>query len=153
MTTAAFINGSTIGWSEASGPLDTISIWNRLVAYPLEISAIGASILDQPTAGYTQQGGMVELFVPTVGSAGTFSATPPVWNYGTLVSGTLTPVYASSPIVAQGSCGNLTPHYYLSGTSCGPADDFQSYGTGTVLSGITLNGGYGWASPAVCYAW
>ena len=44
-TMGTYINARTIAWTEPNAPLDTISIHARLSNFPLEISAIGAALL------------------------------------------------------------------------------------------------------------
>lgn len=145
-TMATTVSARTITWGETNGPLDTISIYSRLSNYPLEISAIGAVVRD--TNEYPEQlSGHTEVFLPLNEGSVLF---PTYWGYGTLLSGTLQPYYASSAITSSGSATNATPYVNLSGTSCGASDGFDSYGTGSLAS---WNAGYGWTSAGTSYEW
>lgn len=146
MTTTASINARTITWGEANGPLDTLSIYSRLSNYPLEISAIG--VIVQDTTSYPEVlTGHTEVFLPLNEGS---NLLPTYWGYGTLLSGTLQPYYASSAITSSGSATNATPYLNVSGTSCGVSDGFESYGTGLLPA---WNAGYGWTSAGTSYAW
>lgn len=145
VTLTVICNARTISWSEIGGPLDTISLYWSKISSPLEVSAIGAAIQDVTIYGETS-GGYIESW-----GAGTL--TPDIYSYGTVLSGTLTPSYATGPISSSGSAANLAIYDTVSGTSTGPADSFDSYSVGTVDSGLTLTGGLGWAGPGYVYQW
>lgn len=49
LTTATYLNASAITWSESAGPLDMIDVASYSAAFPLEISAISASISNTDT--------------------------------------------------------------------------------------------------------
>jgi hypothetical protein len=146
MTMTTTVSARTITWGETNGPLDTISIYSRLSNYPLEISAIGAAVQD--VSDYSEGlSGHTEVFLPLNEGSVLF---PTYWGYGTLLSGTLQPYYASSALTSSGSATNVIPYINVSGTSCGASDGFDSYGTGAFPA---WNAGYGWTSAGTSYAW
>ncbi len=55
--------------------------------------------------------------------------------------------------VFAGTCANTAAQSGYAGTSSGmPYDTFDSYGTGTVISGLTVDGGLGWNGNAYIYS-
>lgn len=144
-------NAKTISWGELTGPLDTITLYWSRFNFPLEITAIGAAVQDVVTYAVDVPSGFVEVW--GAGTVAPFSNSD-VYSYGTLLGGTLTPpIYGSGPIVMAGSSANLALYDTVSGTSTGPADNFESYAVGTVNSGSTLNAGLGWDGPGYVYQW
>jgi len=128
---------------EEFGALDCLNLYWSRALYPLEISAIGASILtDSLYADGTASG-----------SAETFTQYTPSDAYvasGQLSAGTnwMSAVYVAGSYTAAGTANPL-PQIWLAGSSCGtPTDGFEQYGTGSITSGVTINAGTGWGGPA-----
>lgn len=141
--------GSTaVNLSEALGPLDTFNLLYPRATFPLEISAMGASIIYANEA-YYGIGGADETFEQYYAYAGTSisnGSTPVPSNV--LSGGT----GWGGPIVLGGSYSNPSVQLGLAGTSSGfPDDTFESYGTGSIFSGITINAGTGWQGAAYVY--
>ena len=134
---------TTVG--EEMGPLDTFNlVWTR-TQFPLEVSALGASVVFSNPA-YTGVGGADETFeqyYPYAGTAITNGSTPV--PSGVLSGGT----GWSGPIILGGSYSNPSVQIGLAGTSAGfPDDTFESYGTGSLYSGGS-NGGIGWGGAII----
>lgn len=130
---------------EALGGLDTFNLlWTRS-QFPMEISALGASIV-YANEVYTGQGGADETFeqyYPYAGTAISNGSTP--IPSGVLSGGT----GWSGPIIFGGSYANASVQIGLAGTSAGfPDETFESYGTGSVYSGGSY-GGLGWGGPII----
>lgn len=134
---------STIPISDDAGALDTFELFWSSSAFPLEIYAVGAVVINptQNTATstvFTGIGGALDTltqYTPDTqalgfASFGTgFSGAGTVlgWSYGTTVMG-------------------------LTGTSGGvPYDTFEQYVTGSVTSNVTLNAGTGWTGNGFIY--
>jgi len=138
--------GSTaVNLSEALGPLDTFNLlWTRQ-AFPLEISAMGASVV-YANEVYYGIGGADETFEQYY-----------VYS-GTAISNGSTPVPSDvlsggtgwgGPIVLGGSYANPSVQIGLAGTSSGfPDDNFESYSVGSLYSGGS-NGGIGWSTTII----
>jgi hypothetical protein len=128
---------TTIPMSEMLGVLDTMFIMWARTSVPLELSAIGASI----SRPLFWDGGVVGGGADNM-SAYNFvgTATAPILNQG-------------SGFAAQGVfSGTYTNPELISGWAgtCGFGNDgFDMYAAGTVVSGVTLNAGTGWAAPGV----
>lgn len=149
----------TIG--EEFGALDHVSLYWSTREYALQLHAVGAVVLLD--GGYTTPGGGFYSFEGY--SAGTYVPGTTVPSYGTLfntspATGTfMVPVCLGDPIY-QNSGTNAPNDHPLAvrngvaefvGTALGwPWETFESYGTGTVLTGVTGNGTT-WASPIVLY--
>jgi len=124
--------------SEMLGPLNTLCITWQNGRFPLEISAMGASVHYGNDVYTDVSGGCDETF--DTYSTGTDPVISGVLNAGT---------YWGGPIILSGSYGNTSPQVGYGGTSTGmPYDTFTSYGTGTISSGSTINAGNGWQGAA-----
>ncbi len=126
---------TTFGMSDMLGGLDTMFIeWSK-ATYPLEIYAIGASVVRENAWGTT--------------SGGSFDP----WDYAT---GTATPAIItggsgfSAPIVFGGTYSNPSATVGYAGTSAGFAfDPFESYAVGTITSNVTLSQGSAWSGNGI----
>jgi len=74
---------------------------------------------------------------------------------GTVDSGTTVNLgtYWTSPAAMVSITANLVPQVYvaLAGSNLGAYDSFESYGTGVVVSGVTINGSGSWSSAGSIY--
>lgn len=123
---------TTMPLSDMLGVLDTMFIMWQRTSISLEISAIGASI-SRPliwSGGVTGGGADIMSAYDFVGTA-----TADVINQGTGFS---------AQGVFGGTYSNPTVMSGWAGTSGFPYDSFDSYATGTVVTGVTLNAGNGW---------
>jgi hypothetical protein len=127
---------TTIPISDMLGALDTMFIMWQRTAGRLEISALGCSI-SRPLAWEDGIGGAADIMSSY---AVTGTALPSVLTQG---SG------FSAPGVFSGSYTNPQIFSGWSGTCGYPHDNFWNYATGTVVSGVTINSGTGWASNGV----
>lgn len=131
--------------SEALGPLDTFNLlWTR-TSFPLEVSALGASVV-YANETYTGVGGADETFDQYYVYSGTAisNGSTPVPS-GVLSGGT----GWSGPIILGGSYSNPSVQIGLAGTSAGmPDETFESYDTGSLYSGGS-NGGIGWGGAII----
>jgi hypothetical protein len=177
---APVLNGVALPWvasfvttiGEEFGALDTFNLaWTRSM-FPLEISALGASV--QSTSVYVTPAGSIDSFEQyvingTIGLSANGYAYPvsngsivPV-NSGTLTGGT----NWTGTWVVNGSWSNLIPQMmnvqignvlyspavtnYWGTSLLMPTDDFEQYAAGAVTTGVTINAGTGWAEPAYIY--
>jgi hypothetical protein len=146
--TCTVVATATVACGEALGPLDTFNlVWTRS-QFPLEISALGASVIYSNDV-YSTCGGADEPFNQYFANTGTSAGTNPVPN-STLNAGT----NWGSPIILQGSfASNPYAQNGYAGTTAGFPNDltFSSYGTGTITGSGTLNGGIGWDGGVYIY--
>jgi hypothetical protein len=150
---------ATLGSSDLHGPLDTFNLYWGRCAYPLEVFALGASVIYENTrpitvdaTGYDSMrqynnGSIINFTGGTGWSGAGFPAT-----VGTNIGNPYPQICAGSGTYS----GTLYPFagtYFpalFSGTTVGwPLDEFESYAIGTITSGVTVSAGSGWASPAV----
>lgn len=158
------LNAVAVPLGEEFGPLDTISLYWNKTTIPLEIYALGASVMADTNPTYAV-GGAYDGFE--------------AYNAGTLVTG-MTPFYGSNfnvyPVtgtlnVEQGFSGSIVlpvippagyagtvygnagSLYGASGTSLGsPYDTFDAYSVGTATPAV-LVGGTGWSSAGQFGYW
>lgn len=123
--------------SDMLGQLDTLFIMWQRASFPLEISAIGASIVRQ-LDWQEGIGGAADSF-----SQYDFTGTalPTILQSGSGFAG---------DFVIDGSYTNLALQSGWAGTSGGnPYDPFETYQVGSITSGVTLSNGSYWAAPGV----
>ncbi len=139
-------NALTVAQSDTFGPLDSIFVYWSKQFPPIEVYAIAVSVVGD---GYWPSG--VGGAYDSLGTYPTFSYynTGSIANGGTLNGG----AGWAGPyvVVGTGYPGNPSPVVGFSGTSLGPYDSFEQYGTGTVLSGSTLTAGTGFTGPGMIY--
>src|SRR5512143_73386 len=141
-TLTVLSTNSTVLYNPALGDLDTFEVFWSSNAFPLEISALGATNLMTPAYPGTV-GGAIETFE----EYGTVSADPPGFISGG--SG-----WAAAGSIGYGNTPNFAPQIYTQyvGTTYSPDEPFEQYTTGTVNSGVTVNAGSFWSAPAVIVA-
>lgn len=137
-TAMTVLINTTLPVSDMLGGLDSFFIQWARAATPLEIYALGATVMRPLYWGSTPNGGGAEVF-----SAYDFTGTglPTVLNQG------------SGFADAQGAFGgSYTNPGVISGWSgtCGtPSDTMDQYSSGSVVSGVTINAGTGWVGNGV----
>lgn len=189
------INSTALTYSPLEGDVDTFEIFWSNSAFPLEISAIGASILrplsytgvsalgvaddtfssyatgtvtTQVSSGsgwnaalYVTPDGFAnapQIFGEYVGTVSSPDETFTEYALGTIYSGTTINLgtYWTQPAAIDmlpDAAFNFTPQIYteLTGTTLGAFDTFESYGTGAIISGVTINAGSYWGTAATIY--
>jgi len=154
------LNAVALTIGEEFGVLDHVCLYWNVREYAFQLHAIGAVVLHD--GGYTTPGGGFYSFEGY--SAGTYVPGTTVPSYGTLFNTSATGTYIIPKClgdpVYQASGTNVPNDYPLAifngtaqfaGTALGwPIETFESYGTGTVLTGVT-GSGTTWSSPIVLY--
>lgn len=140
-TLTATATGTAIQIGDEFGPLDTLELFWSSNAFPLEIYAVGAVIIN-PTVNsagepYTDAGGGIDFFQQYTPNA---QITDFSFGSGFTSAGTVYGYSAGTTFVG------------IPGTSGGvPMDNFEQYAAGSVTSGVTLNAGTGWNSYGTIY--
>lgn len=139
LTFAAQLSSTAVRYSPIGGEVDTFEIFWSSLAFPLEISALGASIL-RPLS-YTDTGVADETFEEYSVSSGTVSTT--------LLSGGSGWSAAGSVALPDLSTSNLAPQVYTQyvGTTNQPDETFAQYTVGTIADQGTINLGTYWTQP------
>lgn len=123
---------TTIPVSDMLGGLDSFFVHWARAATPVEIYALGASVLRSALWPETPNGGGADVF-----SAYDFTGTalPAVLTHGSGYTGqgAFSGTY-SNPAIISG----------WSGTCVGPNDTFDQYSSGSVVSNVTISAGTGW---------
>jgi len=134
-TMTLFANALALNAGEEFGSFNTFNLYWGKSAFPLEVYAIGAVVLN--SGAYNDAYGGADE------SVGLYST-------GTLTTGTLgNALYGWSGSNAVFGYPNPGPTIGLAGTCGWPDDTFESYGTGTITSGVTISSGTGWSGAAV----
>lgn len=133
------LNTTAIRYSPVGGEVDTFELHWSNVTFPLEVSALGASIL-RPLI-YTNNGVADETFEAYSVSSGTVSTT--------LLSGGSGWSAAGSVALPDLSTSNLAPQVYTQyvGTTNQPDETFAQYTVGTIADQGTINLGTYWTQP------
>lgn len=158
---SAWINGTSLAASEAPGPLDSITIWWGSLFSVLEISAIGAAVLDTGIHTSRLTTGVISFAGWSDGTVTPSTPIPQAGYSGTLQGASLAPVVSYGfygTFYSSGSYGNLAPLYGYAGTSGETSwTDFSMYGTGTITpSGGTLTSlwaGTNWSTYGTIRNW
>lgn len=144
------LNSTALTYSPLEGEVDTFEIFWSNSTFPLEISAIGASILRPLSySGDAALGIADETFEEYAVSSGTISPT----TFLTGGSGWSSPgsiFYVQNYNTGTlGASGNFSPQVYSQyvGTTNQPDEPFEQYATGTVDSLITVSLGSYWITP------
>lgn len=145
------LTSTALNYSPLGGDVNTFEIFWSNAAFPLEISALGASIV-RPLiySGVSATGVADETFEEYAISSGSIAqagfltggsgwSDPGSVSYDTLSYNTGTLANSS----------NLAPQVYTQyvGTTNSPDEPFEQYATGTVIPGVTVNLGSFWTSP------
>ena len=144
------LNSTALTYSPLEGDVDTFELHWSNSTFPLEISAIGASILrplsytgvnalgiaDETFEEYSVSTGSLAVANVLTGGSG-WSAAGSI-NYTVYNAGTLS------------NSSNLAAQVYTQyvGTTNSPDEPFEQYNTGTVNSGTTINLGSYWTANA-----
>ena len=148
------LNSTALTYSPLEGDVDTFELHWSNSTFPLEISAIGASILrplsytgvnalgiaDETFEEYSVSTGSLAVANVLTGGSG-WSAAGSI-NYTVYNAGTLS------------NSSNLAAQVYTQyvGTTNSPDEPFEQYNTGTVNSGTTINLGSYWTGAGVIEA-
>lgn len=142
-TLSASTTITTIGIGDEFGPLDTFELFWSNNAFPLEVYALGAVVINPTLDPVTRA-----PYASTAGGGIDFSQqyTPDTqitdFAYGT--------GFTDAGTIYGFSYGTTVIN--LLGTSGGvPTDTFEQYPLGAVTSGVTLNAGTGWSSYGSIY--
>lgn len=133
---------TTMGLSDILGGLDSMFIMWQNAAFPLEIYAMGASVIRALNYDPGTSGGAYEGFA----QYGTGTATGPLINQGSgftdqaIINGTY--FTQSNPAIQIGWAGT---------SGNWPYDPFETYGVGTIVNGVTLFQGSNWAANGSIY--
>lgn len=139
---------TTVSIGDETGPLDTFELFWAKNNTPLEVYAVGATIIYQ-----TYNSGTAIAY----SGSGFGGAADDTTQY---LPAAQVMVIDNSIGTGWGGSGTLYPYGYsngtvvigLPGTSGGfPADGFQQYATGSVTSNVTINAGTGWTSNGFIY--
>lgn len=142
LTASTTITSPNLG--DEFGPLDTFELFWSLNAFPLEVYAVGAVIINPIfnalTGEYypdTAGGGIdfVQQYTPDTEITGFNSFGTGFTEAGTVYGSS----YGTNVINLLGTSGGV------------PVDNFEQYITGTVISGVTLNAGTGWSGNGLIY--
>jgi len=143
------LNSTALNYSPLGGEADTFEIFWSSTTFPLEISALGASIL-RPLSytGTAALGVADDTFESYALSSGSIT-TELTGGSGWSSPGAMT----SYPFYNDGTLGNssnLAPQVYTQyvGTTNSPDESFEQYVTGSVYSGSTVNLGSYWTAAA-----
>ena len=142
------LNSTALNYSPLGGEADTFEIFWSSSTFPLEISALGASIL-RPLSytGTAALGVADDTFESYALNSGSIT-TELTGGSGWSSPGAMTsyPFYNAGTL---GFSGNLAPQVYTQyvGTTNSPDESFEQYATGTVDSGTTVSLGTFWAGP------
>jgi len=141
------LSTTAVNYSPVGGDVDTFEIFWSSNTFPLEISAIGATVI-RPL-GYTDVGFASDTFESYAVSAGSIA---PVDSFLDSGSGWSTPgSVISTWSYNDGSlanASNFAPQIYgqYNGTVNSPSDGFETYAAGSVYGNGTLDAGTYWAS-------
>lgn len=183
---------TAVTYSPVGGDVDNIELFWSSAAFPLEISAIGATcwrnlpysdagVADDPFDAYTVSSGSITTqlsagtgwsgdgvinsvitsnFAPQVYGQYAGTTYSPDETFEQYLTGTVTSSAINLGTYWAGTAQISTVTYNLAaqvfntlaGTNLGAYDSFESYGTGAVVSGVTINGGGGfWFSAGSIY--
>ena len=140
-------SNSTVVTSPLVGDFDTMEIFWSNNNNPLEISAIGATVISPPIL-YTDSGIAIDSFE----SYGTTSGSIAESSFLTGGSGWSAPgsIAYDQSLGLSANTSNLAAQVqgaYL-GTTCTPDEPFEQYATGTVNSNVTVSAGSFWGTNA-----
>jgi len=183
---------TAVTYSPINGDVDTLEVFWSKNAFPLEISAIGATCWRTLSYGDTGladdtfetyavssgsitselDGGIGWTSTGTINSLITGNAAPQIYSEyvgttycpdetfeqyvtGTVDSGTTINLgtFWSDIAIINPITANYVPQVYVeyAGTNLGAYDGFESYGTGAVISGVTINAGSLWSNAGSIY--
>lgn len=134
-----FVNNLTstaVTYSPVGGDVDTIELFWSSAAFPLEVSAIGATCWSILPYSDAEAGVADDTFQAYALSSGSITTE--------LSAGT---GWTSTGSILSATSSNLAPQVYSAyvGTTSSPDETFQQYLTGTVNSGTTINLGTYWS--------
>lgn len=137
---------STVVTSPMVGVFDTVEVFWSNNNNPLEISAIGATVIAPPY--YSDLGVAIDSFESygtTTGSIAEASFLSGGSGWGATGS-----IGYDTTASLSANTSNLAPQVYgqQMGTTCTPNDGFEQYATGTINSGVTVNAGTFLFTPA-----
>src|SRR5512143_81472 len=146
-------SNSTVVFSPLTGDIDTLEVFWSSNAFPLEISAIGATIILPPFYSSNIAGSAIDTFEGYATSSGSIPESTFLTG-GSGWSGAGSIGYDVVDFGASANTSNLAPQVYgqLIGTTNVPDDPFEQYLAGTVNSGVTVNQGTFWGGPAIIVA-
>lgn len=128
------LSSTAVSYSPVGGDVDHIELFWSSAAFPLEVSAVGATCW--ATLPYANDGVADDTFEAYALSSGTIDATVIQDGSGWSNNGQVTAVTSS----------NLAPQVY-GVFSFNPDEPFEQYSTGTVDSGTTVYLGTFWSNP------
>ena len=138
---------ATVPIGDEFGGLDTFELFWSNSAFPLEIYAVGAVVIN-PMINIPATGSITTLYADMGGAADNITQYSPgtqvtsFSSYGTGFSGAGTVLGSSYGTTVMG----------LPGTSGGvPYETFAQYAVGSVTSNVTINAGTGWSGNAFIY--
>lgn len=145
VTLNSVLTTTAVNFSPVCGDVNTFEVFWSSSAFPLEISAIGATVI-RPLA-YTDVGFAEDTFeayadgtvIPVELSSGSgWSAPGVIFSVQTYNDGSNT------------NSSNLAPQIYgrYAGTTTSPDETFAQYANGSAYNGVTINLGTYWVSPA-----
>jgi hypothetical protein len=174
-TLTVLLSNSALYATEMFGPLDTLCIYHSRSAFPLEIHAFAAAVKYPSLYTVTTDSYGVDALTQydngtlagrSLNSGTGWSGSP--WSLGVAGTNRGNPFVMASgdagiyPLFGTNSTGTewLNGTYWpyagtqypalYHGTTCGwPIDTFEAYATGSMVSGVTINSGSGWALPGV----
>jgi hypothetical protein len=144
VTLTNVLTTAVVNFSPVAGDVDTFEVFWSSATFPLEISALGATIIR--TLVYTDIGFAEDTFEGY--SAGTVTSTFLTAGSGWSSQGVAFPTldYGNG----TNNASNLAPQVYgqYVGTTTSPDETFAQYALGSVYSNVTVNLGSYWSGPA-----